>query len=128
MESMPRSTVPEIIQDKGVTVIALGPEYENLDEHILDDLRDVFQELSESADPPWVVVDLANTKFFGSSFLEILFRMWNHLHSRDGGRLALSGLTPYCAEVLAITHLDTLWPTFPDRSLAVTALHSPSQA
>jgi anti-anti-sigma factor len=119
---MPPSISPEIITESGVTVVALGAEYENLDEHTLDSIRDALLDVSRTADPPCVLLDLSHTKFFGSSFIEVLFRLWNRLQGREGGRFAISGLTPYCSEVLTITHLDTLWPTFGTRAEAVQSL------
>lgn len=119
---MPSSRVPEITKQKRVTVIALGPEYDSLDEHGLDDLKDVMLDVSQTADPPLVVLDLSHTKFFGSAFIEILFRTWNRLNARDGGRFAISGLTEYCREVIEVTHLNRLWEFFDTCDEAVTAL------
>lgn len=115
------STTPEITNRDGVTVIGLGIEYENLDEHLLDRLREVMLEVAKTADPALLVLDLSNTKFFGSAFIEILFGLASCLQSR-GGQFALCGLTPYCREVLTITHLDSLWPIFANREEAVSAL------
>ena len=42
---------PEIIKEDGVTVVALGPEYENLDEHGLDDIKHVLLDVAASAEP-----------------------------------------------------------------------------
>lgn len=119
---MPNSRAPEITKQKRVTVIALGPEYDSLDEHGLDDLKDVMLDVSQTADPPLVVLDLSHTKFFGSAFIEILFRTWNRLNARDGGRFAISGLTEYCREVIEVTHLNRLWEFFDTCDEAVTAL------
>jgi len=121
---MSDSPLPEVRVDNGVTVVALGPQFENLDEWILDGVRDTLLAVSQKADPPLVVLDLSHTKFFGSAFIEVLFRLWNRLNTREGGQFAISGLTPYCAEVLAITHLDTLWRTFAQREEAVRALRA----
>lgn len=114
--------IPEVRVEKGVTVVALGPQFENLDEWNLDGIRKTLLDVSQQADPPLVVLDLSHTKFFGSAFIELLFRLWNRLNSREGGQFAISGLTPYCAEVLAITHLDSLWKTFARPDEAVSAL------
>lgn len=118
----------EIVVDSGVTVVALGTEFVNLDEHRLDGIRESLLDVSQSAEPPLLVLDLSQTKFFGSSFIEVLFRLWNRISARKGGEFAISGLTPYCAEVLAITHLDTLWRTFPNRAEAVRALVAKTSA
>ena len=65
--------------------------------------------------------DLSYTKFFGSSFIEVLFRVWNRVNGA-GGKFALAGLTSYCREVLEITHLDKLWPMLPNADEAVSAI------
>lgn len=119
---MSASGAPEITVDRGVTIIALGPEYENLDEHLLEDLNDSFTQAAANADPPLVVLDLSHTKFFGSAFIEILFRAWNKVSKKPGGRFVLTGLTSYCLEVIQVTHLDKLWEIFPSREAAVQAV------
>ena len=118
---MSDSRAPNVETQDSVTVIHLGPEYENLDESLLEELRAVIVNAADNATPPRVVLDLANTKFFGSGFIEIMFRAWKRLRSRNGD-FAISGLTPYCAEVVAVTHLDRLWPVFGDRDEAVRTL------
>lgn len=119
---MSKRKSPQTTFDNGVTVVALGPEYENLDESTLDDVKDALLEIAVTADPPRVVLDLSQIKFFGSAFIEVLFRVWNRLNGREGGQFAISGLTSYCAEVVEITHLDRLWKIFPTREEAVRAL------
>ena len=120
---MAETRAPAVDAQDGVTVIHLGPEYENLDESLLDELRAAILEVAETATPPKVVLDLSHTKFFGSAFIEIMFRAWKRLESR-GGKFGLSGLTPYCAEIVEVTHLDRLWKIFPDRDSAVAALNA----
>lgn len=119
---MSSSRKAEVTQHDGVTVIALGPDFENLDEWDLDEVRTLLLDEASKASPPVVVLDLSHTKFFGSSFIEILFRVWNRLKSTEGGRFAISGLTPYCAEVLEVTHLNQLWDVYPTKEDAVADL------
>ena len=107
---MPADYPPEIVKEGQVTVVALGPEYENLDEPRLDALTDVLLQVAETASPPIVVLDLSHTSFFGSAFIEVIFRMWNRL-------------SEYCTEVLEVTHLDQLWETFDTRDAAIKALN-----
>jgi len=121
---MTTARVPTIRKQDGVTVISLGPEYESLDEHLLEDLGDLLLTTAQQADPPRVVLDLSHTRFFGSAFLEILFRMWNRLRAREEGRLCISGLSPYCREVLEVTHLDRLWDIRETRDKAVQLLQN----
>lgn len=116
--------MPEVTKQDGVTVIALGPEYENLDEQGLDELRSLLLDVSKEADPPRIVLDLSHTKFFGSSFIEIMFRIWNRMKSKEAGKFAISGLTPYCREILEVTHLNELWEIFETSEEAIRALAS----
>lgn len=118
---MPPCSPPDIVIQDGVTVISLGSDYESLEESQLDQLRDLLLTVAQDAEPPWVVLDLSHTRFFGSSFIEVMFRLANRIEARKG-RFAISGLTSYCAEILKITHLDQLWRTYPDRETAIVAL------
>ena len=113
---------PQITKHGRVTLISLGRDYENLDEATLEQLQPQLFAAMEEADPPDVVLDLSKTKFFGSSFIEIIIRMVNRIESQRQGRFALAGLTKYCAEVLEITHLDSLWKIYPSADEAVAAL------
>ncbi len=119
---MPATRNPAVELQDGVTVILLGPEYESLDESLLDDLRATILEVAETADPPKVVLDLSHTKFFGSAFIEIMFRAWKRVDAR-GGTFAISGLTRYCTEIVEVTHLDRLWKVFANREAAVAGLN-----
>lgn len=113
---------PQVAVQDGVTVVSLvGPEYENLDERLLDGIRTAVLDIAQAANPPLLVLDLSHTKFFGSAFIEILFRVANRMKNRSG-KFAISGLTEYCAEVIHITHLDSLWPVLPNSSAAVAKL------
>lgn len=121
---MTDSTAPQISIRDGVTVIALGEHYENLDESLLDDLRDVLLKIVDDANPPRVVLDLSHTKFFGSSFIELIFRAWNRAQAKDGGQFVISGLTPYCRDVIEVTKLDQLWKLYDHVDDAVAALNA----
>ena len=114
---------PEVVVDRQVTVIGLGPGYGSVDEKVLDaGLRAALLDTAESANPPLVVLDLSHTNFFGSSFIEILFRIWNRLQAKPGGTFAICGVTSYCLEVLKVTHLDSLWKLYPTRDEAVRSI------
>ena len=119
---MSNNRLPGIQKLSDVTIVALGPEYENLDEHLLDELRGPLLEASKAADPPLFVIDLSHTKFFGSSFIELLFRIWNRMKAQEGGKFGISGLTAYCREILEVTHLDKLWEIYDSTDDAVRSL------
>ncbi len=121
---MSNTRAPEITKENDVTVIGFGPEFANLDEPIIDELRDVILDLASDVDPLLIVLDMSHIKFFGSSFIEILFRIWNRTNLQEGGQFGISGLTPYCKEVLEVTHLDQLWRLYETRDEAIQALTS----
>lgn len=116
------ATTPEILQQNGVTVIAPGPEFENIDETNLADLERSILATVDAADPPRVVVDLPHTKFFGSSFIAVLLAVRSKLNAREGGLFGICGLTPYCDEVLRMTRFDKLCRLFPTREEALAEL------
>lgn len=121
-ESMSTEAGVSISVDGGVTVVSLtAPEFENIDERNIDQARSALLELAQATTPPLLVLDLSATKFFGSSFIEALFRTANRMKSR-GGKFALSGLGPYCMEVIQITRLDSLWPVTKTSQEAVAKL------
>jgi anti-sigma B factor antagonist len=113
---------PSVTREQGVTVIALGPEYEHLDDAELENLKGVLLNTAVEADHPLVVLDLSRLGYFGSSFIEALICVWKHLNARPGGRMSLCGLTANCREVVGFTHLDQLWSVFETREEAVRSL------
>lgn len=120
----PAAKTPSVTREQGVTVIALGTEYENLSDSELDELKTVLVDAVSRAEPPLIVLNLSHLRFFGSAFIEALFRAWNQLNVRPGAKFCLSGLSSHCREVVEITHLDQLWPIFPTWEEAVEALRS----
>ena len=95
-----------------MTVVELEASYNSLDEKALDELGGLLLTKATLIDPPDMIIDLSKTSYIGSMFVELLVRTWKRLAER-GGRLALCGLHPFCAEVLKISRLDTLWLLFP---------------
>jgi anti-sigma B factor antagonist len=106
------------------TVITFTARCKHLDETIVEAVGREVMDAVGAATPPKVVLDLTATEFFGSSFIEVMFRAWNRLQKQTGGAMALAGLAPYCQEVLEITHLDKLWPAHPTAAAAVAALNA----
>lgn len=112
---------PEVTKQDGVTVVVFGRELKNITEDRIPMVSEALLEAGD-ADPPLVALDLSTVEFFSSSFIEVVFRLWNRLNRSTEGRLALCGLTQYCREVLEVTNLDELWTTYPDRESGVAAL------
>jgi len=111
----------QVTEQKGVTVIELGPSYESLDEPALEDLGGLLLTKAATIEPPRLLLDLSQTRFIGSTFIELLVRAWKRLASR-GGTMALCAVQPFCAEVIHVTRLDTLWEVFPTKDRALDAL------
>jgi anti-sigma B factor antagonist len=111
---------PRVHEQDGVAVLDFGPDKHSLDESTLQEVQDRVLEAS-NVDPPLLVVDLSHVDFFGSSFIELLYRVWSRLNSR-GGHFALCGLSPYCREVIEVTRLDQLWPIYPSVDEAVAGV------
>jgi len=112
----------EFSREKNVTVLSLAADYESLDGAGIAELLSTLLNTVQSIDPPLMVVDLSETNIFGSAFIEALFRAFNRLGTRDGAAFALCGLTPYCREVIDVTHLDRLWEIYESREQAIDAL------
>lgn len=116
----------QVSVEQGVTVVQLGNGYDAIDESNVEEMSQVLRGLAETADPAKLVIDLSKISFFASSFIEVLFRVWNRLNRR-AGCFALCGVTEYCAEVLRVSKLDTLWDLYPDPPSAVEALKEPGE-
>ncbi len=115
-----------LVRQNDVTVLELGPAYDSLDDAALEDLGSLLLTKAATANPPFLVLDLSNTDFIGSLFIEVLVRAWKRLTER-GGTFALCGVQPFCDEVLRTSRLDTLWGTFPTRKQAVRSLRRSMQ-
>ena len=115
---MPTQPGFAVSQESGVTVVALDEPFDSINEAERDDIQELLLSACDQADPPMFLVDMSQVEFFGSSFIEVLFRVWNRINGRDG-KFALSGLTKYCHEVLEITNLDKLWQLFDSRDDAI---------
>lgn len=108
-----------VVKDGDVTVVVFGPGQRHLDEVGLEAIGNQLIEVAGAANPPKMVLDMTATEFFGSSFIEVLFRVWKRLKAQPDARFAICGLQEYCREVLEITHLDKLWPLCATREEAV---------
>ena len=104
-------------------VVHLGTSYNSLNEGSVERVERFLLSAAELPDAKYLVVDLSGTQYFGSRFIEALFRAHNRM-KRKGGRFALSGLQPYPEEVIRISRLDTIWPLFRTAQDAVRVLGS----
>src|SRR2546426_100259 len=104
-------------------VVYLGPEYNNLDDEMLDEVEHF---LFACIDPPEVknlVVDLSNTTFFGSRFIEGLFRAYYRIQTKEG-RFGVSGLRRHPLDVILTSKLERVWELVPTAAEAVRKFES----
>ena len=111
----------QLLIENGVTVVALGDEYANLDESTLKATSARLLEIALTAVPPLVVVDMTRTRFFGSTFLGTLFLMWQRVTARNG-KFAMCGVQGLSAEILTTAQADRLWELYDSRDAAVNSL------
>ncbi len=116
------SKKPRILRDGDVTIIEFGENLAHLGEDVMPAVACTVHDAGE-ADIPKVLLDLTHVEFFGSSFIEILYRLWKQLQSRQG-RFVICGLHHYCLEVLQVTNLDRLWTMTPDRDSGLAVLRA----
>ena len=114
---MAQSSLECVVHD-GVTIVTLGENYDNLNDEVLDTDSDFLLETASNCDPPLLLLDMTNTKFFASEFLGRLFRVWQRLKKRDG-QLAVCAASDLCAEVLTVTRVDTIWKIAETREAAI---------
>lgn len=119
---MAETALTQVVKDGDTTVVVFGPKCKHIDELIVEQASREVMDAVLASGPPQVILDLSVTEFFGSSFIEVLFRAWNRLQQKPGGKMALVGLGPYCREVLEITHLDKLWPMYDTRDAALAGM------
>lgn len=108
-------------RDRNVTVISFVENARMIDETLTAGLGDELEELARQADPPLVVMDLAPVEFFGSSFIEVLFRVSKRVSEKADSSFQLCNVAPYCREVLDVTHLTRMWKLHDSREAAVAA-------
>lgn len=112
-----------ITNDGDAIVVALEAEYSGFDQLRLADMQRTLFEKVAAASPPRIVFDMSQTRYFGSEFLEVLFRVWNRCVKR-GGKFAIASVHDSAAETLQVTHLDTLWNVHPTVAEALADVKS----
>ncbi len=99
-----------------------GPEYSSHDDERLGHVRRLIQDLAEKADRQYLVIDLSRVHFFGASFIGILVNAWDQLKGSQR-HLAICGLTPYCAKLIQVLHLDKLFDIHPTQEIVLEKIN-----
>ena len=113
---------PLTVLEGDITILEFGDELEHLGEDVMPAVAIAVEDAGQ-AQIPKVLLDLSSVRFFGSSFIEVLYRLWKQMESRNG-RFVICGLHPYCGEVLQVTNLDKLWTITTDRESGLAALRT----
>ena len=113
---MSKVEMPEITVDSGVTFVKLGREYGNLDETSLDEVRQFLFRVLEESGTSMVAIDFSQTRYFGSAFLGVLFRVWKRVTRTQTGKFAFCGMTPESHSIVHTARLDTLWKLYDTRA------------
>jgi anti-anti-sigma factor len=74
---------------------------------ISDEWMDVQCQI-DSPDIKYVIVDLGQIPYFGSTVLEWMVQMWKRVKAK-GGKLATCNASPVGREVLSAARFDLLW-------------------
>ena len=104
-------------------IVHAGPEYDNLDIETVEDVERCLLGCADSGQIQNLIVDLSNTRFFGTSFLEVLIRTWNRVR-RKNGKFALSGLQSHPEEVIRVSKLDQIWRLYATVAEAVEKIET----
>jgi len=115
----------QFVEQSGITIAYFPKEKQSISEVSVREITDSMLDAIKATSPKFIL-DLSHVDFFGSSFIETMFRVWNRIQGTADGKFAICGLQPYCQEVLNITNLTSVWPTYPTREEAIEWMSSPS--
>jgi anti-anti-sigma factor len=105
-----------------VVVVRL-PEvaYGSLDEEKLGRVRRLLLGVASQTGPPYLIVDLSGVHYFGARLIGVVVSAWDELN-KQGRRLILCGLNPYCAQLLHTLHLEKLVAIHPTPEAALAGV------
>ena len=105
--------------ESDVVVVRLPEvEYGSLDDAKLARARRLLLDLANRPGPPHLIVDLSGVHYLGAGFIGVLVSAWAALN-KQGRRLVLCGLNPYCARLFHTLHLDRLFAICPSLQAAL---------
>jgi anti-anti-sigma factor len=108
----------QVIHQQDVTIVELDASYESIALDPLEQLGDLLFGEIAAMSPPRLVLDMTNTRYIDSMFIETVFRAWKRIQERKG-KMALCCANEMCAQVLTITNLNKLWPVCATREEAI---------
>jgi anti-sigma B factor antagonist len=105
---------------EGATVVAFTSGAV-LDETAVRVIGEELTRLVERLGAGRLVLDFGKLKQFSSRLLGVLVSVHNRIKAA-GGKLVLCGLDQHALDVLRVTHLDQILPTYQDRGSALQSL------
>jgi anti-anti-sigma factor len=108
----------KIIHQQGVIIVELDPSYDSVEIEPLLRLGELLLAEISRVDSPRMVLDLAQTRYIDSMFIETVFRVWKRIKERNGS-MALCHANQVCSEVLRVTKLTEIWPLCTTREDAI---------
>jgi anti-anti-sigma factor len=97
--------------------------YGSLDDAKLARARRLLLGLANQPGAPSLIVDLSGVHYLGAGFIGIVVSAWVE-HKKQGRRLVLCGLNPYCARLFHTLHLDRLLAIRPTRQAALEEIEA----
>ena len=110
-----------ITNNQDVAVFQLRGDYGSLSGGPIREMGDELSQHINTADSPRVVLDLSHTRYFGVDFVNVIEKISDKVAKRSG-RMALFGLTPFCAEVVRCAQLNQQLTSHTTRDQAVAAV------
>ncbi len=122
---MAKNLLFEVDRDGEVLIVSVAENVGSFaDAEVLIEVRQILKQLA-GQDVRGIVVDLRQAAYFGSSMLEALRELWNHVH-HQGGKLALCNVSDVGRDILEVSRFNTLWPILDSRDEALKAVRLPS--
>ena len=101
-------TVFDVESSRGVLIVApIGDAIGFRESDVLANIETVLDQI-RNCDPPLVVVDLANSKYFGSVIIGALVSFAEQAQG-TGGAFAACNVSDQMEGVLKVMHLDERW-------------------
>ena len=102
---------PAIERQNGITILTFKTDVSEWTSFNSAVFEELLLTLVQDDESPCAVLDLSALPVFGASFLTALLLMRDQL-TIHGGRLVLSGVSPFGKEILNLTRLDTVFEVF----------------
>lgn len=104
----------------GTLIITARADLGSLQADIEGGLETVVETLGRAAASN-VVLDFANSQYFGTAMLGAMVKLWKRVCTHQG-RMALCNVSDKILEILHVTKLHAMWPIYASREDALRAI------